>query len=475
MRGYANTLATCRTRSPMMTANTQSVPTLLSGTRLLLLMTAFTSAASSAPDEVASSSLRANGSNEERSVAAMFKAMEEQMAAQAKQTAALGATQAKQMAQLHDEMAKKDEMIAALSAALKAKTEHRQVQLTAGGEVMQLVSEANFEALASRVAACEKTNVDQDAALAMTMHTLSKVRNELKDSRVRAPSPVPPPPQPPLPPPRPVAMPGRRLSSASVNEGSALELTGSNAVISWNSRTPGLTPFNCTGVGNGTLTCSGDIHAMNVWSARGYSVDGLADELEAVRAFVQMVPPSHPLPSNPPSPSYPPANPPAVLLPNPVAVASVIDGLNGFNELGGARGVATFVVAGRTYAIVTGQNDDGVQIIELTEPSSPVAVASVTDGMSGFNELAGATHVATFVVAERTYAIVTGYNDNGVQIIELTDPSSPVAVASVIDGVNGFNTLEHPLHVSTFVVTGRTYAIVTGFNDNGVQIIQLSA
>ena len=132
---------------------------------------------------------------DESSVAAMLKAMEEQMAAQSKQLH-------DEMAQLHDEMAKKDEMI----AALKAKTEHRQVQLTAGGEVMQLVSEADFKVLAARVAACEKTNADQDAKLGMTMDTLSKVRKEIKDGRVGAP-PAPP---------RPVAKPGRRLQSSSI-------------------------------------------------------------------------------------------------------------------------------------------------------------------------------------------------------------------------------------------------------------------
>ena len=141
-------------------------------------------------------------------------------------------------------MNKKDETI----AALKAKTEHRQVQLTAGGEVMQLVGEADFKELATRVAACEKTNADQDAKLGMTMDTLSKVRKEIKDGRIGAPPALPPSPLPPLPPPRPVATPGRRLQSSSngnfVNE---LSITGPNAVISWNSHTPGLTSFNCTG------------------------------------------------------------------------------------------------------------------------------------------------------------------------------------------------------------------------------------
>ena len=64
---------------------------------------------------------RSDGSVDESSVAAMIKAMEDRMQEQMKE----------QMAALHGEMAKKDETIATLSAALKVKMHHKQVKLTA--------------------------------------------------------------------------------------------------------------------------------------------------------------------------------------------------------------------------------------------------------------------------------------------------------------------------------------------------------
>ena len=156
-----------------------------------------------------SPAVRADGSVDHSSVAAMLKAMlneeREQMQEQMRE----------QMAKLEGKMMAKDETIASLKAALQSKTEHRQVQLTAGGEVMQLVSEADLKVLATRVATCEKKNADQDAKLGMTMDTLSKVRKEIKDGRVGAPPALPPSPPPPLPPPRPVATPGRWLSSCT--------------------------------------------------------------------------------------------------------------------------------------------------------------------------------------------------------------------------------------------------------------------
>ena len=197
------------------------------------------------------SSAYANGSIDEA-----IKAMKEQMKEQMIQQERLVAKQEQQLAQFQDEMIKKDETIAALTTALNAKTEHRQVQLTAGGEVMQLVSEADLKELTARVAACEKTNADQEAKLGRTMDTLSKVRKEIKDGRVGAPVALPPSPPPHLLPPRPVPTSGRRLSSSSngsfVNE---LSITGSHAVVSWNSRTPGQTPFKAHVLGRDSRYC----------------------------------------------------------------------------------------------------------------------------------------------------------------------------------------------------------------------------
>ena len=47
-----------------------------------------------------------------------------------------------EMMKKEQEVQKKDEMIAELLAALKSKTDHKQVQMSAGGEVVELVSAA---------------------------------------------------------------------------------------------------------------------------------------------------------------------------------------------------------------------------------------------------------------------------------------------------------------------------------------------
>ncbi|MYL11608.1 MAG: hypothetical protein F4010_05595, partial [Cenarchaeum sp. SB0669_bin_11] len=145
-------------------------------------------------------------------------------------------------------------------------------------------------------------------------------------------------------------------------------------------------------------------------------------------------------------------------------VAAISDGIDGFTALDGANGVAIAEISGRTYAVVTARTDDGVQIIDITVPASPVPVAAATDGVDGFTALNVARNVAIAEISGRTYAVVTsGDFYNGVQIIDITVPASPVPVAEFDtlggDGAGG---------VAIAEISGRTYAVVTVRTDDDV-------
>ena len=159
---------------------------------------------------------------------------------------------------------------------------------------------------------------------------------------------------------------------------------------------------------------------------------------------------------------------------NPVAVSSATDGHGGFTELGGPWDVSTFVRGDSTYAIVAAGRDDGIQIVDVSDPSNPVAVSSATDGEGGFTTLHLPHGVSTFVRGGSTYAIVvTTGPGSGIQIVDVSDPSNPVAVASATDGEGGFTTLQACQYVSTFVRGDSTYAIVASYGDNGFQLVSI--
>ena len=82
-------------------------------------------------------------------------------------------------------------------------------------------------------------------------------------------------------------------------------------------------------------------------------------------------------------------------------------------------------------------------------------------------------HITTAVIDDNTYSLVASYFDDGIQIIDITDPDSPTAVSAASDGENGFTELDGAYSVTTAVIGGSAYAIVTGFDDDGIQIIAL--
>ena len=117
-----------------------------------------------------------------------------------------------------------------------------------------------------------------------------------------------------------------------------------------------------------------------------------------------------------------------VILQDIVAGGALTD--DTFLVLQDPEGVDTFTVDASTYAIVTSFADDGVQIIDVSDPTNISATISLTDDPSLM--LDGAWGIRTFTIGSSTYAIVTAVEDNGVQIIELSSTTGVSVVTSKI-------------------------------------------
>ena len=159
---------------------------------------------------------------------------------------------------------------------------------------------------------------------------------------------------------------------------------------------------------------------------------------------------------------------------NPVPVASLRDGVDGFESLGGGNAVALTTISGSTYALVGGYIDNAVQVIDVTDPTNPVPVASLQDGVGGFEALAGPFDIEFVTSSGTTYALVASFLDSAVQVIDMSDPISPVPVAVIQDGVGGFEELEAAIGLAIVSTQDNTYALVAGFEDDGIQVIDVT-
>jgi hypothetical protein len=174
-------------------------------------------------------------------------------------------------------------------------------------------------------------------------------------------------------------------------------------------------------------------------------------------------------------------------------------------ELDGAKGIAIETINGTPYAIVGATYDDGIEIIDISDPTSPTSVGRMDDGTdtgrctvaNGEKCLEYVKGVRTTTINDKTYAIVSGQKDDGIEIIDISDPTNPTSVSRVVDGddanndgrhdtadlctvANGQRCLDGVRQIAIAEVggigdtSGTHYVITAGRYDNGIDVIDIS-
>ncbi len=141
---------------------------------------------------------------------------------------------------------------------------------------------------------------------------------------------------------------------------------------------------------------------------------------------------------------------------NPTHVGAISD--DGTTELNGAIGI---YVSGK-YAYVAARDDDGVEILDISDPTNPTHVGAITDDAT--TELDGANGI----YVSGKYAYVAARDDDGVEILDISDPTNPTHVGAITDNATT------ALNGSRNIYVSGKYAYVTAFDDNGVEILDIS-
>ena len=133
-----------------------------------------------------------------------------------------------------------------------------------------------------------------------------------------------------------------------------------------------------------------------------------------------------------------------------------------------------------TYALVASRDDNGVQIINITNPANPTPVTALTDKEDGgdYDILQGAEDIAIIHANDLVYALVTARDDDGVQIIDITNISNPISVSSIVDNVvnssSPYTKLDGAFAIDTISIGESIYASVTSHDDFGTQLIDIT-
>ena len=105
------------------------------------------------------------------------------------------------------------------------------------------------------------------------------------------------------------------------------------------------------------------------------------------------------------------------------------------------------------------KEDDGVQIIDITDPYNPTHASAVFDGMDGYDELEGADDIAITTFNNVIFAVVASDDDNGIQFINITDPYNPLPISSIAHEDAGYS-LGGPEDSVIRIVDGIPYVFV---------------
>ena len=152
---------------------------------------------------------------------------------------------------------------------------------------------------------------------------------------------------------------------------------------------------------------------------------------------------------------------------NPVPAAAIHDGEGGFEALAGAISIATTTTQDGTYALVAAFTDNAIQVVDVSDPAAPVPAGVIADGFG----LSQPSHIDTATISGGTFAIVASYAKSYVQMIDVSDPAAPLQTAVMRDDEDGFDALLTASRVEVVAASGSTYVLVSGFNDNAVQVI----
>ena len=121
---------------------------------------------------------------------------------------------------------------------------------------------------------------------------------------------------------------------------------------------------------------------------------------------------------------------------NPTSVGEIED--DSTTLLNAPREVVVVDIAGQLIAIVTSRSDHGIEIIDVSDPDEPTSLGRCADGDAscGAERLRDSWGVATYTKGGSTYAVVTSYNEDAVEIFDITTPASPTSVGSLQDRTN---------------------------------------
>jgi hypothetical protein len=147
----------------------------------------------------------------------------------------------------------------------------------------------------------------------------------------------------------------------------------------------------------------------------------------------------------------------------PVILSQLVDGIGGFTNLSNPAGIA---FGSNNVMAIAANGDDAVTLVNISNPASPVKLAELKDGVAPWNDF---TDLANVVISGNTMAVLS-YSDSALTLVDISNPSSPVLRVVIKQGQFGFDNLQTPYDMD---ISGNLLA-VSSSGSNAVTLIDIS-
>ena len=158
--------------------------------------------------------------------------------------------------------------------------------------------------------------------------------------------------------------------------------------------------------------------------------------------------------------------------PQLIASGSARHGTGDFNALAYATDVAAVAAGNRTYAVVSAYTSNAVQVIRVHE-NGTLAPAGQLSSATGFANMNWMYGVATIRSGGASYAFAGSLANDAVHLFRIYENGTVVSAASPLFN-NADRELDGASRMAAFELNGTLHALVAGFYDHGVQLVRFN-
>jgi len=139
-----------------------------------------------------------------------------------------------------------------------------------------------------------------------------------------------------------------------------------------------------------------------------------------------------------------------------------------------------FIAGHYAYVVGSGVNDSGIQIFDISNPAGPLPKGALFDDEASCSGCALKVPIKIQIVGKYAYILSGITGEKGLEIVDISNPSKPVHVSAITDslcdnGTPGRCLLNNPK--SLFVSGKYAYIVnanISGNDDSGLEIIDIS-